>query len=55
MNFYPGFGIRPTVGPMGFEYDPMNPIYSQFDEDPAKFLFVPQPQIIESRWRAFIP
>ncbi len=38
-----------------FGIDPMKPIYSQFGEDPEKFLFVPQPQIIESRWRAFVP
>ncbi len=30
-------------------------IYTQFEENPDKFLFVPQPQIIESRWRAFVP
>ena len=38
-----------------FGIDPLKPIYSQFEDDPEKFLFVPQPQIVESRWRSFVP
>jgi glucose-6-phosphate isomerase len=30
-------------------------IYTQFEEDSERFLFVPQPQLFEERWRNFIP
>ena len=31
------------------------PIYTQFEERPDKFLFVPQPQLAEKIWANFIP
>lgn len=30
-------------------------IYTQFEEDPEKFLFVPQPQVVEEFWKKFTP
>jgi glucose-6-phosphate isomerase len=31
------------------------PIYTQFEENPEKFLFVPQPQLIKEVWKGFVP
>jgi glucose-6-phosphate isomerase len=31
------------------------PIYIQFEENPEKFLFVPQPQLIKEVWKGFVP
>lgn len=30
-------------------------IYTQFEENPAKFLFVPQPQLVREVWTKFVP
>jgi glucose-6-phosphate isomerase, archaeal len=34
---------------------PGMPIYTQFEEQPEKFLFVPQPQLVKEVWINFIP
>jgi glucose-6-phosphate isomerase, archaeal len=31
------------------------PIYTQFEEDTEKFLFVPHPQLVKEIWESFIP
>jgi len=31
------------------------PIYQQFEENPEKFLFVPQPQLAKEFWLSFVP
>ncbi len=31
------------------------PIYTQFEENPEKFLFVPQPQFVREVWEKFVP
>ena len=31
------------------------PIYTQYEENPEKFLFVPNPELVESVWKKFIP
>jgi len=38
-----------------FAIEPGKSIYSQFEENPLRFEFVPQPQIFSSKWKAFIP
>ena len=35
--------------------EPGKPIYSQYEENPLKFLFVPNPELVESVWKKFIP
>lgn len=35
--------------------EPGQPIYSQFEENPTKFKFVPQPQVAAEIWRYFKP
>ncbi|MCK9641430.1 MAG: hypothetical protein M0R39_16110 [Prolixibacteraceae bacterium] len=35
--------------------EPGKPIYTQFEENPRKFLFVPQPQSVKEVWIDFIP
>jgi glucose-6-phosphate isomerase len=35
--------------------EPDKPIYKQFEEDPEKFLFVPQPQQFAKTWNEFVP
>jgi glucose-6-phosphate isomerase len=35
--------------------EPGNPIYTQFEKNPEKFLFVPQPQLVKVIWENFIP
>mgnify|MGYP001587387603 FL=1 len=35
--------------------EPGKPIYTQFEENPMKFLFVPQPQLVKEVWIDFIP
>ena len=35
--------------------NPEKSIYTQFEEDPERFLFVPQPQLIKEIWKDFIP
>jgi glucose-6-phosphate isomerase, archaeal len=34
---------------------PGKPIYTQFEEQPEKFLFVPQPQLVKEIWENFVP
>lgn len=34
---------------------PEKPIYTQFEEQPEKFLFVPQPQLVKGAWGNFVP
>lgn len=34
---------------------PGKPIYTQFEEHPEKFLFVPQPQLVKVLWQYFLP
>jgi len=34
---------------------PGKPIYTQFEEDPEKFLFVPHPQRVKEKWENFVP
>ena len=41
---YPQLGIEPGV-----------PIYTQFAEDPDRFLFVSHPQQKEEAWKNFLP
>jgi len=43
-ELYNQFGIEPT-----------KPIYTQFEDIPEKFLFVPQPQLVKDLWENFIP
>ncbi|HEY3388965.1 MAG TPA: glucose-6-phosphate isomerase family protein [Prolixibacteraceae bacterium] len=43
-EIYSQFGIRPDKS-----------IYVQFEENPLKFDFVPQPQIVAEKWKGFIP
>ncbi len=31
------------------------PIYTQFEENPERFLFVPQPQLVKDVWQNFVP
>ena len=38
-----------------FQLDYNTPIYQQFEEDPLKFLFVPQPQLVANIWQGFVP
>ncbi len=38
-----------------FGIDPKTPIYAQFEENSDKFLFVPQPQLVQDLWRNFLP
>ena len=38
-----------------FGIEPGKSIYSQFEQDPEKFLFVPQPQLASEIWNKFIP
>lgn len=35
--------------------DPGKPIYTQFEENPQKFGFVPRPQLVQEVWNHFIP
>lgn len=35
--------------------EPGKSIYQQFEENPEKFLFVPQPQLIKDVWKNFVP
>lgn len=35
--------------------EPGKSIYEQFESDPEKFLFVPQPQLVEQIWIDFLP
>lgn len=35
--------------------EPGNPIYTQFEENPEKFGFVPRPQIVKEVWEGFVP
>ncbi len=35
--------------------DPGIPIYTQFEQNPEKFGFVPRPQIVKEIWEGFIP
>ena len=35
--------------------EPGKPIYTQFEENPEKFLFVPQPQLVREVWEKFVP
>jgi len=41
MSFYPGFDIKPTIQPMGFEYGPG--------------VFGSWPQLVKELWNNFIP
>jgi glucose-6-phosphate isomerase len=34
---------------------PEKPIYTQFEENTEKFVFVPQPQLVKNVWKNFIP
>lgn len=34
--------------------EPGKPIYTQFEEKPGKFLFVPQPQLVKEVWENFL-
>ena len=36
-----------------FALEPGKPIYTQFVEDPDRFLFVSKPQLKEKEWEAF--
>lgn len=38
-----------------FGIEPGKPIYTQFQENPQKFAFVPKPQIVEALWDSFVP
>ena len=38
-----------------FNIESGKPIYTQFEEDPERFLFVPQPQLCYNQWCNFIP
>lgn len=45
---------RPEIySQLGIE--PGKTIYEQFEADPEKFLFVPQPQMVEEVWQKFVP
>ena len=35
--------------------EPGKPIYTQFEENPEKFGFVPRPQIVKEVWEGFVP
>jgi glucose-6-phosphate isomerase len=35
--------------------EPGKSIYEQFEENPEKFLFVPQPQLVREVWEKFVP
>lgn len=35
--------------------EPEKPIYTQFEENTEKFVFVPQPQLVKNVWKNFIP
>lgn len=35
--------------------EPGKSIYEQFEENPEKFLFVPQPQLVKAVWENFVP
>jgi glucose-6-phosphate isomerase len=35
--------------------EPGKSIYQQFEENPEKFLFVPQPQLVKEVWENFVP
>ncbi len=36
-------------------YEPGKSIYGQFEANPEKFLFVPQPQRVKEVWKSFVP
>ena len=36
-----------------FDLEPGKPIYTQFIEDPDRFLFVSRPQLKEKEWEEF--
>ena len=38
-----------------FGIEPGKSIYEQFEENPHKFEFVPQPQIVAEKWKGFTP
>jgi len=38
-----------------FAFEPGKSIYSQFEENPLKFEFVPKPQIVADKWKGFTP
>lgn len=38
-----------------FGLEPGKPIYTQFEEDLNKFLFVPRPDLVKEKWNGFIP
>jgi len=38
-----------------FGIEPGKSIYKQFEENPHKFEFVPQPQIVAEKWKGFTP
>ena len=35
--------------------EPVKPIYTQFEENPEKFGFVPHPQIVKEVWEGYVP
>jgi glucose-6-phosphate isomerase len=35
--------------------EPGKSYYEQFEENPEKFLFVPQPQLVKEVWENFVP
>ena len=38
-----------------FGIEPGKPLYTQFEENPERFLFVPNPRKVEGIWKEFIP
>ncbi len=38
-----------------FDIQPGKSIYTQFEENPLRFEFVPQPQIVAEKWKGFLP
>lgn len=44
--------VPENYGQLGIEHG--KPIYTQFEEDPERFLFVPQPQLVKEVWRNLV-
>lgn len=39
----------------GFQIEKGKPIYTQFEEHPSRFLFVPEPALKQKEWEGFVP
>lgn len=47
--------IKPPADYASFGIEKFKPVYTQFEEDNSRFLFVPNPGLKEQEWAGFIP